>query len=228
MQITCPHCLKTYQIETEIGVDSVICSQCGSAFAPEPTQEHPDINPLTETTVEEAAPELTAPAHNPPHLWPWLITVLLIISAAGIWFQKDAWLDNRWLRSTLINIHLPIQTREKDWLIVPESVGMDWTTRDDSSRVLVVSGAIENLLDSSVPYPAIEVTFYSNTQPDQVLEKRLLPISEIPGTETITHAPFAMPDQLKRAAPLSRREFVLVIESVPESAGDIMLTPRLG
>ena len=255
MLITCPSCQKPIDIETEDELESLICSQCGSEFSPlsdepqTPDQRQPWIyspdlfaSPpflstrdqteneavtIHENTHSDESSELIAPVREQAHLWPWFFTALLVVTLAGIWTQQEAWLDNRWMRSTLINLTLPLENREKDWLILPQSVKSEWVIRDDNSRVMVISGTIKNLLASSMPYPDIEVTFYANQQPDRALATISLPITEKPAAKSIVQTPFVSPKALKHAAASSQTEFILVIESMPDGTGDFTLSANV-
>jgi len=226
MQISCPQCHKTYNIEAEIKLESVVCSQCGSEFSPETVEQEASEKPNQPDSAEVLEqPEFSPPPRKTVSIWPWFFTLLILITSAGTWIQKDAWLDNRWMRGMLLGFNLPLENREKDWLIIPESVRIEWITRDDNSKVMLISGTIKNLLASRMPYPEIEITFYSSLQPDLVLESRSFPITEKPDVKTFAHAPFALPKSLKIAAGHSSHEFIVMSESVAEGAGDITLTP---
>ncbi|NWF36260.1 hypothetical protein [Mariprofundus sp. KV] len=182
---------------------------------------------IRDNASSEEDSELIAPARAQAHLWPWFFTALLILTLAGSWAQKEAWLDNRWMRSTLINLTLPLENREKDWLIIPQRVKSEWVIRDDNSRVLVISGSIKNLLASSMAYPDIEITFFSNHQPDRPLATMRLPITEKADTKSIAQTPFVSPKALKRATASSQTDFIIIVESVPDGTGDFTLSPRL-
>jgi len=259
MQIACPECQKTYEIDDWVELENIVCSQCGCELSPEAVEvtaaeqiqswlykEHAfarapllsaekkcnkeDQNPETPLQTEEtegtAQAELHAPTRRTVHIWPWFFAILLLITSAGIWIQKDAWLDNRWMRSTLINLSLPLENREKDWLIIPESVRIEWVKRHDDSRLMLITGSIKNLLASRMDYPEIRIDFFSNQQPDLKLVSQRLAITEKPDSKTISQSPFVKPARLKRAAAHSTTEFVLLIESMPEGVGDFTLSPK--
>ena len=191
-------------------------------------ENEPSDPPLFPTDKQIDEPlELAAPIRERVHLWPWFFSALLTLTAVSIWTQKEVWLDNRWMRSTLSNLALPLENREKDWLILPQSVRTEWITRDDNSRAMVVSGYIKNLLASSMLYPDIEITFFSNLQPDLTLGKRVLPLTGKPDFKAISQSPYVAPETLKMAKESSETEFVMVIESVPDGTGDFTLTVTL-
>ncbi len=153
--------------------------------------------------------------------------MLLLAIASGFWLQHDQWLDNRWFRSTLINIGLPVSLRDKDWRVIHESVHAQWIVRDDRSRALLIEGRVENLLDSELPPPKIEVTFFDATRPEQVLLSRLQEITLPPTMDAVRHAPFIVPDRdIIPVAERGQRGFILLLESLPEDAGDFALTAR--
>jgi len=159
-------------------------------------------------------------------IWPWLFAALLLLTTTGVWTQKDDWLDNRLLRGMLHNLAIPLENREKDWLITPESVRIQWVVRDDKSRVLVVSGNIRNLLANSMPLPEIKASIFSNLQPDQIVKEVILPITETPDVKAIAHTPYLLPQQLQKADAHSEHLFILFMESLPEDIGDLTLSPH--
>ncbi len=160
-------------------------------------------------------------------IWPWLVSVLLVTIITGFWLQKDNWLDNRWFRSTATNLGLPMEQRDKDWRVIPESVHAQWIIRDDQSRALLIEGRVENLLASELPAPKIEVVFFATAQPDQILLSRLHEITLPPTMTSVRHAPFSPPDRdIIPLAPLGQRGFILLLESLPENTGDFALTAR--
>lgn len=254
MYTVCPACQKPIDIENDIELTSITCSQCGSEFSPQPDESTPyqrqpwiytpdlfasppflnkrdcaenEAAATFEETYSNEDSELIAPVREQPRLWPWLFSALLILTLAGIWSQQEAWLDNRWMRSTLINLTLPLENRDKDWLILPQSVKSQWVLRDDNSRVMVISGSIKNLLSSSMAYPDIEVTFYANHQPDRELATMRLPVTETPAAKSISRIPFVSPKALNNAAAQSQTDFVIVVESEPAGAGDFTLEAKV-
>ncbi|OIO67973.1 MAG: hypothetical protein AUJ57_10475 [Zetaproteobacteria bacterium CG1_02_53_45] len=167
------------------------------------------------------------PRRKSAHIWPWLLAMLMITITAGFWLQQEQWLDNRWLRSTMINLSIPMQQRDKDWLIVPESVHPEWVSRNDGGKVLLIRGKLNNLLACELMAPDVEITFYALNQPDQVLETQRLPISMRPDEHAIRQIPFIKPEaDSTPIGPLSSREFVFVMEKLPDGSGDFTLTPR--
>jgi hypothetical protein len=177
--------------------------------------------------IEEYA-DITPPQQKKVRIWPWLMVMLTLISSAGFWLQKDAWLDNRWFRSTAINLGFSMQLRDKDWLVIPGSVQAEWITRDDSSRALLIRGRVKNLLTSEMPVPVIEVTFFSDLHPDQKLGSRRLIITLRPDELSIRHVPYIAPEaDTISVMPESEREFVFLIESVPENTSDFALAARV-
>lgn len=122
---------------------------------------------------------------------------------------------------------LPLENRDKDWLILPQSVKSQWVIRDDNSRVMVISGSIKNLLSSSMAYPDIEVNFYANHLPDRELATMRLPITETPAAKSISRIPFVSPKALHNAAAQSQTDFVIVVESVLAGVGDFTLVAKV-
>ncbi|HKI60891.1 MAG TPA: MJ0042-type zinc finger domain-containing protein [Mariprofundaceae bacterium] len=173
------------------------------------------------------AAEDDAPKADNKHIWPWLVGVLIVSIIAGFWLQKDEWLDNRWFRSTAINLGLPLEMRDKDWRVIPESVHAQWIIRDDRSRALLIEGRVENLLASDLPAPKIEVTFFNQDKPDEILLSKKLEITLPPAMTTVRHAPFILPDRdIIPVSALGQRGFILLLESLPANTGDFALTAR--
>ena len=139
--------------------------------------------------------------------------------------QHEQWLDNRWVRSTLMNLNMPMQQRDKDWSITPESVQPEWVLRSDGSKVLLIHGKLNNLLACELLAPDVEVTFYAQHQPDQILEIQRFPVSMQPDEHAIKQVPFIKPEaDTMPIGPLSSREFTLVVESVASGSGDFSLS----
>ena len=152
--------------------------------------------------------------------------MFLVIAGLGLWTQRDAWLDDPKARATLINLGLPLAIRDKDWRIPPASVHAEWVRRDDGSQVLVIEGKVENRLEAELPPPYIHVTVFDRMRPDRALVERTLPITEPPLMATIRRAPFAPPpEDALPVAPLGERGFVLVLEGLPDNAGEFALSP---
>jgi uncharacterized protein YbaR (Trm112 family) len=176
----------------------------------------------------EGYTDITPPQQKKVRIWPWLMVMLILIFSAGFWLQKDAWLDNRWFRSTAINLGFSMQMRDKDWLVIPGSVQAEWITRDDSSKALLIRGRVKNLLTSEMPAPIIEVTFFSDLHPDQKLGSQRLIITLRPGKLSIHQVPYIAPEaDTMPVMPESERAFVFLIESVPENTGDFTLAARV-
>ena len=187
------------------------------------TKEHSDI---VEHVASAAENEPLPPARENVTIWPWLVVILLIIGGVGFWYKQDVWLENPWVRSTLINMHLPVEVRDRDWQIIPESVRGQWLTRDDQSPVLVIEGRIANRLYCELAPPQIQVHFFDDSGLDQVLGEVTLSITEPPSIEQVKHAPFEMPgiDRVPVGAQ-GERGFFLVLDSLPERTADFTLAP---
>jgi len=165
------------------------------------------------------------PARKNVAIWPWLIFILLIIGGSGFWYKQDVWLDHPWVRSVLINMHLPVEVRDKDWHIVPESVHGQWLTRDDQSRILMIEGRVANRLYCELSPPQIQVRFFDDSGLDKILGEITLAITEPPSIEQVKHAPFETPgiDHVPVEAQ-GERGFFLVLDSLPERTADFTLT----
>lgn len=202
--------------EIQTPLDEVIESSENEVFE---ATSHDEVK---EPDHEEPLP----PARKSVVIWPWLITMLLIISGTGFWFKQDVWLDHPWVRSLLINMHLPVEVRNKDWFIIPGSVQGNWLKRDDGSQVLTVQGRIENRLYCELPPPRILVRFFDDTGITESLGEKLLSITEPPSMEQIKHAPLVMPDiDRVPVEAQGERGFFLVLDSLPEHTADFTLSP---
>jgi hypothetical protein len=254
MHISCPHCLAKHEIEAACGNTSLLCHRCGIKFPvpdriskPDEQESSPvdtydpivpeDIETSGQTgndtpedvaeTAKEAA-DISSPHRKKARIWPWLMIMLTLIFSAGYWLQKDAWLDNRWFRSTAINLGYPLPLRDKDWRVLPDSIQAEWITRDDDSKALLIKGRVKNLLTSALPVPAIEITFFSDINPGEQLGSQRLTITLQPGKRSLSRSPYTAPELDKiPVTPNGEREFVLLIESPPENTGDFTLTARV-
>lgn len=191
------------------------------------TSSAPDNTPHIQLRAEdEVGVAPTAPYRSNVEIWPWLIVMLLVIGSVGFWYKKDAWLDDPWFRSVLINLHLPVEVRDRDWFIIPSSVQGHWLERDDGSQVLIIEGRIENLLYCDLAPPKILVRFFDDTGITESLGEKLMAITEPPSMEQIRHAPFKLPDSDKiDIESQGQRGFFLVVENLPERTADFTLSP---
>jgi len=168
-----------------------------------------------------------APERAKVHLLPWLMIMLTLIAAAGFWLQYDAWMDNRWFRSSAINLGFELQMRDKDWQIMPGSVRPNWITRRDGSRALTIKGEIQNLLSSAMQAPNIGITFFSNTAPDQVVKAQQLAFTYPPSELVMLQTPYQTPNRDNKPIPaLGKREFLLLIDDLPQGIGDFSLSVK--
>ncbi|GAV20761.1 hypothetical protein MMIC_P1734 [Mariprofundus micogutta] len=178
-------------------------------------------------SVPDSELRIAPPQRSTVQLWPWLLVMLIATIFAGFLIQQDKWLDNRWFRSTLINLNLPVQQRDKDWLIVPESVQPEWVVRTDGSKVLLIRGKLRNLLSCELLVPEVEITLYAKHQPDQILDTLQLPITMQPDEHAIKQVPFIAPDaDSMPVGPLSSRDFILLLQSLPDNVGDFTLSAK--
>ena len=184
------------------------------------------IEELETTNQEDTENNVPAPQRRAGRIWPWLFLVLLAIAGSGFWFNKDAWLDNVWVRSSLANLGMPILVRDKDWNIISDSVHATWVERDNGSRVMVIEGRLANLLPRPVPLPVIRVRYFSAEDPSQPVHALDAYITEPPLLDNIRKTPYQSPplDALE-VIEFGERDFVLVIEDAPSKAGDFELKP---
>ncbi len=176
---------------------------------------------------EEPAPvEGEVPEQHGTGLWPWFLVVLLFITTAGIWINKDVWLADPWLRSVLINMDIPLQIRDTDWRIIPDSIHSQWVLRDDGKHVLVIEGRVKNLLQTDLPPPHLRLRLFAADDSKQLLSEQILTITQPPLLGAIRKAPYTPPppDTVPVTA-RGERGFILVLEDAPESMGDFTLQP---
>ncbi len=204
----------------------------GNASEPERT-EATEQTPPPEKQPEQAAQmqaqatptESAAPPRSKARIMPWLFGMLVVIAGSGFWFNHDAWLDDPWLRSVLLNIGVPIQVRDKDWLIIPESIDATWIKRSQNDTVLVITGEVVNRLQTDLPPPAIHFTLYARDNPDAQILERDLTITRPPLMQAIRQTPFTPPPRdTTPVSGLGKRGFVLVLENMPQNAGNFTLS----
>lgn len=178
---------------------------------------------------EEADTDL--PAGPPPRakarIMPWLITVLLLIAGAGFWVNHEAWLNDPWLRSVLINAGVNMEIRDRDWKVDPDSVSAVWIERRGGETVLVITGEVRNLLQTQLLPPLMHVTLYARDNPDEMIAERDEIITRPPLMQAIRQAPYLPPPQDNTpVSALDKRGFVLVLENLPQNAGNFTLQAR--
>ncbi|MDQ6971361.1 MAG: hypothetical protein Q9M30_01810 [Mariprofundaceae bacterium] len=195
----------------------------------------PDMQAVADAGLDghdnEKTDEDVHPSPPPPRcklrIMPWLTGVVLLIAGTGFWVNHDAWMENIWLRSVLINSGLGLEVRDKDWHINPDSVEALWLERRDKKTVLVITGEINNLLQSDLPPPQIHFTLYARDNPDEEILQRDLIITRPPLMQTIRQAPYMPPPRdTTPIAALGKRGFVLVLEDMPQNAGNFTLRSR--
>lgn len=197
------------------------------------SQAEPTPQPQTPPSREEPAPKkrkarFTPPLRMPANIWPWLFGILFVLIGSGLWFTHGAWLNGTWLRSTLIDVGLPISVHDEDWKIIPGSVHATWVTRSDNSHILVIRGTIRNTLQCELPAPSIRIKLYEKEMPSLVLDTRVIPITQLPLPITINRSPYIMPPVDHRPVGSNgERNFELVLETLPENVGNFALSPAV-
>ncbi len=179
-----------------------------------------------EQTEGDSASEadLPAPERRSPRILAWMSWVVLIIAIAGFSYNYRSWSDNLWLRSMLLNLHMPITVHARDWRIPPDSIHAEWLKRDDGSTVLVIEGRVENRLHAELATPYIQVTVYDALHTDKVVKRVSLPITQPPAVDAIRHTPWVAPPQDDvPVAAAGSRGFMLVMDDLPAHAGAFTL-----
>jgi len=167
------------------------------------------------------------PPRAKARIMPWLITVVLLIGGTGFWVNHETWLDDPWLRSVLINTGVKMQIRDKDWRVQPDSVSAVWIERKNAGTALVITGEAHNLLQTELRPPLIHVTLYAQDNPDEIIAERDEIITRPPLMQTIRSAPYSPPprDDTPIIA-LGKRGFILVLEDLPQNAGNFTLQAK--
>jgi len=218
MHLICPHCQSDYDLPNEQQIQPLLCHRCGHEF---PSQQNPPHDEPSETE------SFVFPERQRVRLLPWLMAILTLIAIAGFWFQYDAWMDQRWLRSAIIDVGFKLPARDKDWHIVANSVHPSWITRNDGSKLFIIRAQLKNLLSSAMPPPRIEVTFFSKTEPNQRLSTQEFDITELPSERMMQHVPYQPPAiNHKPIAALATRKFVIIMDKIPQDTGDFSLQVR--
>jgi len=186
-----------------------------------------DSSAAPETEQVEAA-DTPTPSSPPPRaklrIMPWLIGVIFLIVGTGFWLNHDVWMDNPWLRSVMLNIGLDLEIRDKDWLVDPDSVSATWLERSNKETVLVITGEVNNLLQTDLLPPKIHFTLFARDNPDELILERDLTITRPPLMQAIRQAPYLPPPRDNTpVAALGKRGFVLVLEDMPQNAGNFSL-----
>ncbi len=181
--------------------------------------------PTNESQSEAAACFDQAPLRNSASIWVWLITVMILLTAGGFWIQKDAWLDNRWVRGHMIALGFDLPQRARDWRIETASIVPEWISQPDGSRLLVIHGRLVNLLGTAMPVPAIRLHFFAANAPDKEIGSAVQALRK-PSPLQQQGKPFRMPEQLHAHAYSSgQRAFTIVADAVPDQTGDFTITP---
>ncbi len=231
MLTICPHCQAAYKLGKIDEGTILVCHRCGTEFSPGQTEDTTTGQSLAsakETHVNEQ-PLSPPPPHTKAHIMPWLLTIILLVTVAGIWSGHDTWMNSPWLRSVLINTGLPLEVRNRDWRIQPGSVQAQWIKRNDGSLILVIEGRVKNLLQCELIPPAIHFSIFTRNDPKHLLLERNLLISQLPLTDDIRRVPYVTPpeDRVPVTA-LGELSFVLVLANMPKSAGDFTLSAIAG
>jgi hypothetical protein len=168
--------------------------------------------------------EAFEPERRTPRLLTWMSGIMLLIAIAGFAYNHQAWGENIWLRSMLLNLHFPLRVHATDWRIPPSSVHAEWLKRDDGSAVLVIEGRVDNLLHTRLATPWIEVTVYDAFHSDKTVKRKTFPITLPPAIDAIRHAPWVPPPQDNvPVAAAGNRGFILVMDDLPQHAGEFTL-----
>jgi hypothetical protein len=191
------------------------------------SQESPvpdNTAPKTDAAAISKDDEVQEPTRRAPRILNWLSVVMMLVAVAGFAYNHASWSGNVWLRSILLNLHMPITVHATDWRIPPKSVHAEWLKRDNGSAVLVIEGRVDNLLHTELATPWIEVTVYDAFHSDKTIKRKTLPITLPPAIDAIRHAPWTPPPQDNvPVAAAGSRGFILVMDNLPKHAGEFTL-----
>ena len=213
MLVTCPQCHASYHIEEHLNA-MLVCHRCNTEFTADTTQQTPST---------PAAPNKPRPQRKKSSLLPWLTMVLLIIAAAGFQAYQNTWLQQPWLRHILASLHYPLNAQASDWHITQHDGLRQWITRQDGSKVLVLSGYIRNTLPIPRPLPKLEVRFFDVSSAASI-QRMTVNITQTPDIPRIHHAPYIPPENDRTpVAAHAKRAFTLVLEHVPEHSREVSI-----
>ncbi len=229
MRIVCPKCHAAYQVDAVIKNAILVCHKCHTEFDTFGNLVTPD----TETSQIFKAQEENAPTfglydlvqtgfrNQHSHVWFFMIIVLMTISAAGVFLHWNHWQYNSLVRGYQLESNLSAAVTDRDWHILPESVHLQWLTRDDQSLALLVEGQVESLVMAPLPTPEIKVTFVTQTGKNIDLIQAVTEPAEL---ATLRAVPFASPPVDKTpVSAMGKRGFLLLIEDAPSSTQHILL-----
>ncbi|PIQ33846.1 MAG: hypothetical protein COW62_04205 [Zetaproteobacteria bacterium CG17_big_fil_post_rev_8_21_14_2_50_50_13] len=198
------------------------------------TSPPPPIIPAT--SVEPELPEIL-PLRKKARIWPWAIFVLLLIGAVGIWNNQSLWRQHAWVRAAEIEAqqlwHQWTGSTMRDvqtdglWEIKHASMHIEWIERLDGSKVLVISGTLKNMLPIRMPPPTLRVGYTDESGANPLPVDLTLAMTEPPAMLTIQRTPFISPPvDTTPIRAQGQRDFLLVLEAVPEHAAHLVVTTQ--
>ncbi len=163
--------------------------------------------------VKPIEPVIAAPKKKKHRIWPWIVLILLLLMAAGVWFKKDTLIHQPAVRSALLKVGLSKTASDVDWFIDHQSIQMRWQKNSEGKQVLIIEGMIDNALAIPLPLPQFEASF-DNPKKTPLLLPSILPMHL---NEAIAQHgnenPSAWLDQTPVAAHGSRL-FILVLRDI--------------
>ncbi|MDQ6992819.1 MAG: DUF3426 domain-containing protein [Mariprofundus sp.] len=157
-------------------------------------------------------------------LWPWILAVLLLLTSVTFLLQQDAWLDNRWFRTTLIQAGVKLPLRSKDWQIQTDSIKPHWLERENGKRILIIRGKLTNLLAVELPLPHFIVTFFPTDRSvkaaDSTTTDAILPPQEADLRKSGFLNP---PHDLSLVAAGGSHQFTLLLQSIDPATADFTI-----
>jgi len=223
MRVRCPGCRAVYEVK-DVDDDAIlVCHRCSTEFNLEEGKDlvHDAPDPDQETSSEPASVERLARETTPDQqrVWPWLLVFLCAAIGAGLWLNKDSWMDRPWVRSFMINNGYRVIIHDRDWRLMSGSVKAQWIERTDHSLVLLIEGRVENRLQCKLPPPAMRISLLSGEPSGQIVQKILRPITLKPLGNAIRRVPFiSPPEDTMPVLSSGTRGFILVLENVPDKA----------
>jgi len=223
MRVRCPGCRAVYEVK-DVDDDAIlICHRCSTEFDNDGLEpSDPDLETSSEPAgVEKLARETTP---DQQRVWLWLLVFLCAAIGAGLWLNKDSWMERPWARSFMINNGYRAIIHDRDWRLMPESVKAQWIERTDHSLVLLIEGRVENRLQSTLPPPAMRISLLSGEASGQIVQEILRPITLKPLGNAIQRVPFiSPPEDTMPILSSGTRGFILVLENVPDKANSFTI-----
>jgi len=195
------------------------CWRCGKELRTPTGHTH-------QSTATTVSPPPISPLKRPPtRFFPWLALMLVAVAGSGFAFQQDAWLDNNWFRSRLMQLAMPVAPTAKDWKIDTSGIQTRWLQRFNGQRVLLIQGTISNQLDLQQAMPLFRIRFSATADTSQQQSApALLHAIRQPDDKSMKNSHYLNPAWDLSILPAgSSHPFTLLVQTIPEHSRDITL-----